>query len=195
MTRAVTCLAARTLAAGESTGGRASKPIRLYHPNIVVSRADDRYEREPRYYCCQAAARVDRSAWGHAATAVPEGCPPICGLTRVIYTCAVCCYALADDSNEMNLLGLKIPDALFHEETTEGEANVVGLKMPDFLFHETPTEASDKEPSLFGWTLPKAVQSAVLGDSPPAAAPAAPVAAVGAAAAAAAGGAAPVPEV
>lgn len=137
----------------------------------------------------------DRSAWGHAATAVTEGCPPICCLTRVIYTHVLCCYALADDSNEMNLLGLKIPDALFHAETTEGEANVVGLKMPDFLFHETPTEASDKEPSLFGWTLPKAVQSAVLGDPPPAAAPAAPGAAAGAAAAAAAGGAAPVPEV
>ena len=28
----------------------------------------------------------DRSAWGHAATAVTEGCPPICCLTRVIYT-------------------------------------------------------------------------------------------------------------
>ena len=79
---------------------------------------------------------------------------------------------LSDDSNEMNLLGLKVPDALFHEQTEDGEANVVGLKMPDFLFHETPTDESDKEPSLFGWRLPKAVQSAVLGDAPePAAAP------------------------
>jgi hypothetical protein len=83
-----------------------------------------------------------------------------------------CAFArLSDDSNEMNLLGLKIPDALFHEQTEDGEANVVGLKMPDFLFHETPTEESDKEPSLFGWTLPKSVQSAVLGDPPAAAAP------------------------
>ena len=71
----------------------------------------------------------------------------------------------------MNLLGLKIPDALFHEgeqpalrlvphparhpleptarpshhllrvlaESQEKERNVVGLKIPDFMFHETPT--------------------------------------------------------
>ena len=72
----------------------------------------------------------------------------------------------------MNLLGLKIPDALFHEQSEENEPAVVGLKMPDFMFHETPTEETDHEPSLFGWRLPSFVQDAVLGTErpPPAAA-------------------------
>jgi hypothetical protein len=47
-------------------------------------------------------------------------------------------------------------------ESKEKEPNVVGLKIPDFLFHETPTEQSDKEPSRESYYDSRPITSVVL---------------------------------
>ena len=80
--------------------------------------------------------------------------------------------------NERNVLGLKDPGRAVSyfrgpmcPMREPDEPNIVGLKMPEFLFHEEPTDETDHEPSLLGWRLPKFVQNAMFDSSPVAGAP------------------------